>query len=200
MTKARRELAETIEETLWPDTSQMNSCDEIIKKHEDIRVKLRQLDRDCTKLSTDLSRMMTFDDHPLCVSAKDYGEMPYVFARSLLFNLITCRGSGELPEHFCIRRLYLDPLSCRPVLEGVELTLHTDVTLGRYCRDVMMEGKRKAADGSLYPIDIGPSQGKDGVERLQPRDIWHKIFNLLVDEWRPRPFPTQLIRMISLGY
>ena len=199
MTKARRELAETIEETLWPDTSQMNACDEIIKKHEDIRVKLRQLDRDCTKLSTDLSRMMSYDDVTwLCVSAKDYGGA--VFARSLLFNLITCRGSGELPEHFCIRRLYLDPLSCRPVLEGVELTLHTDVTLGRYCRDVMMEGKRKDADGSLYPIDIGPSQGKDGVERLLPRDIWHKIFKLLVDEWRPRDFPTDVIRMSALGY
>ena len=71
-------------------------------------------------------------------------------------------------------------------LGGGQLALHTDVTHGRYSRDVMMEGKRKDADGSLYPIDIGPSQGKDGVERLLPRDIWHKIFKLLVQ----RRFPT----------
>ena len=181
MTKARRELAKSIEETIWPRQanarldSQMNSRDEI-------RFMLRHLDQDYWKLKKDFY-IMTSDDHPLCVSTKDYyfKEMPnfYVFARSLLLNLITCRGSGELPEHFCIRRFY----------NGVELALHTDVTLALYCRDVMMEGKRKDADGSLYPINIGPSQGKDGVKRLLPRDIWHKIFKLLVDE-RPRRFPT----------
>lgn len=174
MTKARRELAET----LWPDTRLQNSCDEMIKNHKDIRVKLRELDRDCTKLRTDLSHMSyTCDDLQLCVSTNDYGSGTgpgYAFARSLLFNLIQSRGSHELPEHFCIRRLY-----CMGVLTGVELALHTDATLARYCRDVMMEGKRKDADGSLYAIDIGPSQGKDGVERRLPRDIWHEIFKLL---------------------